>query len=216
MDNVKLKKYIGVIVFVLLVIVMIVLSVTKVIVPKINEKTNLENTITEQTGKKQNLEDTKRRIEAKIADMRQAMLSGQKKVYSTIESDLGNDTLFFTLYNDVIEMLHANSIKIKSINYKYNPEKDAFVQAGQDIYFVCDVDMQIVSNYVNLGKFIQAVYQYPYYIRINNIDVHPYDKDKKILITDLGLRLYAHTSPEDTSLLDENAQSDDAKATAEE
>ena len=95
-------------------------------------------------------------------------------------------------------MLHANNVKIKSIDYTYNPSSDSFVQFGKDVYFVCDVNMQIVSNYVNLGKFIQDIYQYPYYIRINNIDVKPYQKDKKILISDISLRLYAHTSPDET------------------
>ena len=109
---------------------------------------------------------------------------------------MGNDTLFFTLYNDVIEMIHANSIKIKSIDYNYNPKGDKFVQSGKD-YFVCDVNVELVSNYTNLGKLIQELYQYPYYIKINELNVKPYSKDKKILISDLSLRLYAHTEPED-------------------
>ena len=100
----------------------------------------------------------------------------KKKIYSPVESDLGNDTLFFTLYNDLIEMIHANSVKIKSIDYSYNPASDKFVEFGKDVYFVCDVDMELVSNYVNLGKLIQDIYQYPYYIKINEMDIKPYEK----------------------------------------
>ena len=93
-------------------------------------------------------------------------------------------------------MLHANKIKIKTINYDYNPESDTFVKdGGKDKYFVCDVNMEVISNYVNLGKFIQDIYQYPYYVRINEIDIKPYQKDKKVLISNIGLRLYAHTQP---------------------
>ena len=116
-----------------------------------------------------------------------------------MESDLGNDTLFFTLYNDLLEMVHSNSVKIKSIDYTYNPKEDKFVEFGKDIYFVCDVNMELVSNYVNLGKLIQDIYQYPYYIRINELDVTPYEKDKKVLVTNLSLRLYAHTAPDTTA-----------------
>ncbi len=90
-------------------------------------------------------------------------------------------------------MIHANSVKIKSIDYSYNPASDKFVEFGKDVYFVCDVDMELVSNYVNLGKLIQDIYQYPYYIKINEMDIKPYEKDKTILITNIGLRLYAHT-----------------------
>ncbi len=81
------------------------------------------------------------------------------------------------------------------MEYKYNPEGDAFVKFGQDVYFVCDINMELVSNYTNLGKLIQDIVQYPYYIKINRIQVHPYEKDKKILISDVSLRLYAHTAP---------------------
>lgn len=140
--------------------------------------------------------EQKRIVERKLAQMKVAMTSIQKKVYAPVDSDLGNDTLFFTLYNDLIEMLHANSIKIKSIEYLYNPESDAFVKFSKDQYFVSEVNMELVSNYTNLGKFIQDVIQYPYYIRIVSINIKPYPKDKKILVSDISMRLYAHTNPE--------------------
>ena len=94
-------------------------------------------------------------------------------------------------------MVHANSIKIKSMEYTYNPEDDKFVQFGKDVYFVCEINMELVSNYTNLGKFIQNIIQYPYYIKISNVQVLPYEKDKKILISNISLRLYAHTMPEE-------------------
>ena len=141
-------------------------------------------------------------VQKKIKQIKDSISSSQKKIYSPLESDLGNETLFFTLYNDLIEMIHANSVKIKSIDYKYNPESDSFVKFGKDIYFVCDVEMELVSNYVNLGKLIQDIYQYPYYIKINNLEVNPYKKDKKILLSKLSLRLYAHTEP--TEPINEN------------
>ena len=121
----------------------------------------------------------------------------QKKIYAPQESDLGNDSLFFNLYNDLIEMLHANNVKIKSISYTYNPKEDEFVKFGKDVYFVCDVNMELASNYTSLGQLIQEIYQYPYYVKINNIDIKPYAKDKKILLTNLSIRLYAHTEPQD-------------------
>ena len=100
----------------------------------------------------------------KIKKIKDSIITSQKKIYSPLQADLGNETLFFTLYNDIVEMLHSNSIKIKSISYVYNPETDAFVKFGKDIYFVCDVNMELVSNYVNLGKLIQDIYQYQLYL----------------------------------------------------
>ena len=99
-------------------------------------------------------------VKNKIKKIQSSISSSQKKIFSPLESDLGNDSLFFTLYNDLIEMVHSNSVKIKSINYAYNPQGDEFVKFGKDVYFVCDIEMDLVSNYVNLGKLIQDVYQY--------------------------------------------------------
>ena len=191
----KYKRYYGVIGF-CIAVALLIFVVSRVIAPKNSELNRLKSDIEQKQGQVSELENKLSIVKQKIKRIKNSIISSQKKVYSPIESDLGNETLFFTLYNDVIEMIHANSVKIKSIDYTYNPETDAFVKFGRDIYFVCDVNMELVSNYVNLGKFIQDLYQYPYYIKINEIEIKPYAKDKKILITNLSLRLYAHTEPE--------------------
>ena len=193
------QKYYGVIAFCVALLIIIVGGVC-LIKPKFEDLTSLQNSVEEKTKTKDGLQNKLSIVQAKIKKIKNSISTSQKKIYSPIESDLGNETLFFTLYNDVIEMLHANSIKIKSIDYTYNPSTDSFVQFGKDVYFVCDVKMELVSNYVNLGKLIQDLYQYPYYIKINEIEVKPYEKDKKILLSTLSIRLYAHTSPEDTTV----------------
>lgn len=192
----KYSRYYGVIVF--FVIVSLALFVGyKVVVPAVTNIFEIRQTLeTKERDYNKKLEQ-KRNVERRLAQIKNSIATAQKKVYSPVDSDLGNDTLFFTLYKDVIEMIHSNSIKIKSMEYAYNPESDSFVKFGNDVYFVCEINMELVSNYTNLGKFIQDVVQYPYYIKINNISVRPYQKDKKILISDVSLRLYAHTAPED-------------------
>lgn len=200
----KYKRYYGVIVF-CIAIVLLIFGLVQLISPKVTELNDLKASIEQKQGQVSELENKLNIVKQKIKKIKNSIISSQKKIYSPIESDLGNETLFFTLYNDVIEMIHANSVKIKAIDYTYNPETDAFVKFGKDIYFVCDVNMELVSNYVNLGKLIQDLYQYPYYIKINEIEVKPYQKDKKILITNLSLRLYAHTEPDDTTNADNGA-----------
>ncbi len=192
----KYRRYYGVMAFVGAALLLIFVSY-KMVVPKITELTTLTTTINSKQKEVSDLEQKLNIVKTKIKKIKDSITGSQKKIYYPVESDLGNDTLFFTLYNDVIEMVHANSVKIKSIDYASNPESDEFVRFGKDIYFVCDVNMEIVSNYINLGKLIQDIYQYPYYIRINSLSVKPYEKDKKILLSNLSLRLYAHTAPEE-------------------
>lgn len=193
----KYKRYYGIIAFVVAISAIVFLGY-KLVTPQI---TNLTNAIADISKKEQELQSKQQKLQIvqnKIKKIKDSITGSQKKIYYPIESDLGNDTLFFTLYNDLIEMIHQNSVRVKSIDYNHNPETDAFVKFGKEVYFVCDVNLEIVSNYVNLGKLIQDIYQYPYYIKINELEVKPYNKDKKVLISNLSLRLYAHTSPEET------------------
>lgn len=202
----KYKRYYGILTF-LAVAAIVVLISFKLVTPAVTSSQSVKASITQKEKELKDKEDALRVVQNKIKKIKDSISGSQKKIYSPIESDLGNDTLFFTLYNDVIEMIHTNSVKIKSINYTYNPETDEFVKFGKDVYFVCDVNMELVSNYVNLGKLIQDIYQYPYYIKINELEVQPYEKDKKVLITNMSLRLYAHTAPDEETL---NATGQDA------
>ena len=141
----------------MLIVVGTIYGAWHIIIPTINANKALDTEIAAKTQEVSQLESERRIIEEKLKQIKDSMAGSMKKVYSPIESDLGNDTLFFTLYNDVIEMVHANSVKIRSIDYVHNPEADAFVAHGEDRYFVCDVNMELVSNYTNLGKLIQDI-----------------------------------------------------------
>lgn len=191
----KYSRYYGTVLFIIIVGAAIFLgytTLTGAITGLSTASTTLEQKEVEYNRK---LEE-KKVVERKLEQMRNDSAKTQKKLYAPADNDLGNDTLFFTLYNDLMEMIHANSIKIKTMTYAYNPEEDAFVKYSKSLYFVSDVEMQLVSNYTQLGKFIQDVIQYPYYMRIMNLEVEPYTKDKKILISKMVIRLYARTSPD--------------------
>lgn len=197
----KYKRYQGVIVFVI-VLVGLIFGAYSIIQPMVVKMQALEAKLETKQQELTKLNNDLRVVQSKIKKIKDSISGSQKRIYYPVESDLGNDTLFFTLYNDVIEMVHTNGVKIKSLDYNYNPESDEFVKFGKDVYFVCDVNMELVSNYVNLGKLIQDLYQYPYYIKINELTVNPYEKDKKVLIANLSLRLYAHTAPDNTADLE--------------
>ncbi len=201
----KSKRYYGVLAF-LAAVGLLIFIVYSLFSPKVVEIKSLESSVNSKQGQLETLEKKLSIVKQKIKKIKDSIFTSQKKIYSPIESDLGSDTLFFTLYNDIIEMVHANTVKIKKIDYQYNPEDDPFVNFGKGIYFVCDVEMELVSNYVNLGKLIQDIYQYPYYVKINGLEVKPYEKDKKILISNLSLRLYAHTEPDEETETQSNPE----------
>ena len=193
----KYKKYYGLALFLVVALLLTYLCVNTVM-PTVKKNEDLIQKIEQKTNTLKTKQEEKRRVETRIKDVVDSIANSQKKIYSPSESDLGNDSLFFTLYNDIIEMFQANAVKIKQIDYSHNPPEDKFVKSGKDLYFVCDINAEIVSNYLNLGRLIQDIYQYPYYIKINSLETKSYHKDKKILLTKLSLRLYARTEPEVT------------------
>ena len=192
----KMSRYKGLIIF-LVSCGLLLFGAYSIVMPKYETLKEKEATVIKKEGELKVLNEKLRIVQNKIKKIKESILSAQKRVYSPVESDLGNETLFFTLYNDIIDMVHANKIKIRSIENVYNPKEDPFVKFGRDAYFVWDLNLELVSNYVDLGKLIQDLYQYSYYIKINSLEVNPYFKDKKVLISKLSLRLYTHTEPDD-------------------
>lgn len=192
----KYSRYYGVGIFLLTAFLSIYISYNTIL-PKTNEMTSTQSQFEEKENNLKAKRMEKLTVENKLKRLQDSVTSSQKKIYAPQEYDLGNDTLFFNLYNDTIDMIKNNSVKIKSISYENNPADDAFVKSGKSDYFVFDVNMELVSNYTNLGKLVEEIYQYPYYIRINHIDIEPYAKDKTLLITKMGLRLYSRTEPQE-------------------
>ena len=192
----KYSRYYGVILFVAVVAIAGFL-VYKFVTPQITSYNNAKQSVVDTTTRLENARGKVNTIKQKLKDLKDSSMNVQKKVFAPIEGELGNDndSLFFTLYNDVLDMLHSNSVKIKAIDYNYNPAGDMFVEHGKGQYFVCDINLELVSNYTNIGKLIQEIYQYPYYIKITSVEVTPYKKDKTILLTKLSLRLYSSTEP---------------------
>lgn len=191
----KYKRFYGIALFVI-VLAGCIWGAIQMIVPKLSEIESLDSQISNRTIVKAEKAKEEARIRKRLEELKNSATNTQKKIYSPIESDVDNDSLFFTLYTDIIEMVHTSSVKMKGIKYNINPENDEFVKYGKGIYFVCDVDMELVSNYKDLGKLIENIYSYPYYIKISNLEVKPYQRDKKILLSKLSIRLYAHTTPE--------------------
>lgn len=208
----KYKRYYGLFLFVAAIAIVLYIAYS-LIYPQITALHDAKNDLVVQQEKLEKVIADKKRVELKLKKLAEANQKTQKKIFSQLGEELGEDSLFFVLYNDILEMIHSNSVKIRKMDYIYNPEDDSFVKHGKGAYFVCDINLELVSNYVNLGKLIQSIYQYPYYLKINEIRVEPYKSDKSVLITKLSLRLYAQTDAvikdESNSIASELAEEND-------
>ena len=194
----KYKKYLGIILFVAIVAGVAYYSIAMQVMPRLDKISDVQETVDEKQKDLDKLRSKKITVQNKLKQFQENAANLQKKIYSPTISDADSDTLFFTLYNDLIDMVHSNSVRIKDIKYTHNPAEDLFVKHGGSKYFVCNINLSLVSNYVQLGHLIEDIYQYPYYIKIGSVKIKPYNKDKSVLLTEMSVQLYSYTEPQGT------------------
>lgn len=123
-----------------------------------------------------------------------------KKVYSPAEGvSLDTDSAFSVLLDDIIEISRKNHIKTHSIQSTLNPSEDVFVKGDKEHFSAYQLDMKIVSDYSDFEGFIRDLYAYNYLININNIEIYPYQKNKRILLINLTLTLYSTIAAPDAN-----------------
>ena len=123
-----------------------------------------------------------------------------KKVYSPAEGvSLDADSAFSVLLDDIIEISRKNHIKTHSIQSTLNPSEDVFVKGDKEHFSAYQLDMKIVSDYSDFEGFIRDLYAYNYLININNTEIYPYQKNKRILLINLTLTLYSTIAAPDAN-----------------
>ena len=63
-------------------------------------------------------------------------------------------------------------------------------------YNTCQLDMIIVGSYSEIQNFFKAVMKEQYVTNLAEVELTPWEKDKKVLIAKIKLRLYTRTIPE--------------------
>lgn len=184
-----MQKYREAILYILVFIVLLVFFVLKV-KPQITQIIGIENNL-----KTINAEviDLQRKLDAfKVTEAEKTNLSGlTKTIYKPEEAAIDAEASFSIIFDDIIEMAKYNGIKIYAIEYAYNPTDDEFVKGAANRYNVCQLKIQVISDYEDLENFIKDIYKYPYLINIEKIELSPYQKNKKILISNVQLKLYS-------------------------
>lgn len=185
-----MKQYKDSILLIILAIALFALCVYK-LQPKV---VNIYNIETQIKGKTPQLADLERQVETLKQQEAKVEANNQvydKKFYKPGESGLDTEASFSVMFDDLIEMARYNSVKIYSIAYNYNPASDIFVKNAPGKYNVCQVNMQMIASYVDFNEFMKSIYKYPYLIGIDEIELKPYTKNKRILLINVELKLYS-------------------------
>lgn len=166
------------------------------IIPKVNES---YSTYTQIEEKQKKLQSTQKQIED-IKAQKQAYekeeKSATKPVYKSDLATLDAMASFGVMFEDVIQAAKYNGLKLRSIEYSQNPADDVIAQNVLSDYNVCAIKMQLIGTYAQFRSYFDDIANYPYLINLDKISIFPYDGDKKILIADVQINLYAEKNAE--------------------
>lgn len=162
--------------------------------PELGKVIRTERSLKEKSTQVQDLQrqlDTLKKNETEAAAQKETTPTQAKNIYKPETTSTEAESSFTVIFDDVIDMAKYNGIKVYSIEYKYNPEEDDFVKNASSQYNVCQLKMQLVSDYSDLESFLKELYKYPYLINVDKLEITPYPKNKKVLLSILDLKLYA-------------------------
>lgn len=183
----KLKDSIAIIVLALVVAITVI---AVYIVPIVQNILDMNEQYASQTlvlaEKQRELEDLQ------IAVKKQDDLSDiEKEMFTPVETGLDTEGIIAGEFSEILDLIRANTIKTRSINYEYDPQDDKFIQGAPDKFNVAKLSMEMVSSYTNSENFLRDLYKHEHFLDISKVEIEPYEKDKSILLVNFELKLYA-------------------------
>lgn len=193
MENDKLTQY-----FVPILLAFAILLALGLFVPKVVESFTTYNGIKAQVAANQ---EKYNGLETKLANFKtqeqaekaqeQANMESNKPFYKPVMTGMDTDAAIAGELEEIIQLIRANKIKVRSIETLPDPGDDNFVQGAGNQYNVARLSMEMIANYVNYDNFLKELYKHDHFLDIESVEIVPYRKNKKILLIKSHLKVYA-------------------------
>ena len=193
MDNEKLKQF-------LLPIFILVLIIAGIVymIPRIwEQKTGYDGIQAEIATKESRIQELetqlneyKSKIEAEKAQEKANRVSN-KPFYKPILEGMDKEAVIAGEFAEILQLVRDNKIKVRSIKYDYDPKDDIFVQNAGSNYNVARLNMEMIANYSNYDNFLKELYKHEHFLDIQSAEIVPYKKNKRILLINFKVKLYA-------------------------
>ncbi len=161
------------------------------IVPQFQKITEIQEQYKTQTTL---LADTERKLKG-LQDSIQVKKTESENALKVFFKPIngGNDTesIMSDEFGEILQIIRENKIKTRSINYDYDPQDDNFVKNVGNKYHVCRITAEMIGNYSNFESFLRELYKHEHFLEISKIEIIPYEKNKKILLATMQIKLYA-------------------------
>ena len=193
MDNEKLKQFLIPILVLFITIIALIFLAPKVIQNFQDYrtlKTEVDNNTIKLSDKKKQLEDARRKAELE-AQKEKNVKQESKAFYKPIESGLDNEAVIAGEFAEILQLIRANKIKVRSIKYDYNPQDDNFIKGSADKYKVARLNTEMIAHYTDYDNFLRELYKHEHFLDIQSIEIVPYRKDKRILLINFKIKLYS-------------------------
>lgn len=193
MDTEKIKQFMIPIALIILLIVG-VFYVGKMVVTNwqgyqavVQDIATKTSTLQEKQAKLDNFKKHEEEIKAKEEESKK---SG-KPFYKPILSGMDTEAVIAGEFAEILQLIRANQIKVRSIKYDYDPSDDNFVKGAGDKYNVARLNMEMIGNYSNYDNFLKELYKHEHFLDIQSAEIVPYKKNKRILLINFKMKLYA-------------------------
>ena len=117
--------------------------------------------------------------------------AADKPFYKPIMSGFDSEAAIAGEFSEILQLIRANTIKMRSINYTYDPGDDAFVKGAPQKFNVAQLDMEMIANYKTFETFLRDLYKHEHFLDIAKVEVTPYEKNKSVLLINFSIKLYA-------------------------
>lgn len=192
--TIYLKKFqiaVGIFVLSLIVFIFLVMKV----VPEAQRISQIQTDYKAQSSaladserKLQDLKDAAKRKEAENENI-------QKIFFKPISEGLDTEAAIPDEFGEILQIVRENKIKMRSVKYDYDPQDDNFVKNAGNRYQVCRVTAEMIASYSNFANFLRELYKHEHFLEISKIEIAPYEKNKRILLISLQIKLYAQRDP---------------------
>ena len=116
-----------------------------------------------------------------------------KVIYEVLGQQFSPEASFGIMFENILSNITNSGIRIRSIDYNYQPSDDKILFANVPGYNACELSFVAVGNYSQFQKFFKNIAKENYLSNLYEIYIEPYDKDKTILIVKFKVRLYTKT-----------------------
>lgn len=168
---------------VIFVIVKTVPEVQKIMQLQTDYKTQSAS-LADSERKLQDLKDAEARKDAEIQNL-------SKMFFKPINEGLDTEAAIADEFAEILQLIRDNKIKTRSVKYDYDPQDDNFVKNAANRYHVCRVSAEMIASYANFANFLRELYKHEHFLEISKIEIAPYEKNKRILLVSLQIKLYA-------------------------